>query len=66
MYDVINFDVTSCCDYCIWRGKALAVIKMAASIEEITLIDAETNEAFVFRLNLEDAERVRNGTKIFI
>jgi len=38
---------------------------MAASIEEITLVDAETNKTFVLQLNLEDAERARNGT-VFI
>jgi len=48
IYDVINFDVTSCCGYCNRRGKAPAV-KIAAftvmidtiDYSEVTLIDSD-------------------------
>jgi len=37
---------------------------MAAHVEEITLIDADTNEDFKLILNSEDAIRARNGKNI--
>jgi len=36
---VINFDVTSCCGYCNRRGKAPAVVKVAASTVTMDVID---------------------------
>jgi len=37
---------------------------MAAHVEEIILIDADTNEDFKVRLNSEDAIKARNGKNI--
>jgi len=74
IYDVINFDVTSCCGYCNRRGKAAAVVKMAASTvtmdaidySEVTLIDSNDNKAYSIKVSVQDAERAYKGKTFFI
>jgi len=57
IYDVINFDVTSCCGYCNRRDKAPAVVKMAASMvtinaidSDVTLINNDDNKAYSIKI----------------